>query len=272
MTSPIIRELRKNQGQAQGESSQEQVTCFFLHHAGGSSASFVWFPQHFPAHWRLRAAELPGRGVSMSEPPCRNITEVLDCLLPSVLDAADQPLAIFGHSMGALVGYELARELQRNGRPPVWLGMSGMPSPQAASRIFTERRDLWPLNRLLAFMRELGGTPDEMLQDAATVDYMVKILRRDLTIVDTYEYHPGAVLRMPIGVFWGVDDAVMTAQRREDWRNFTTAPVSFHSLPGGHFYLFDHVEQLSRHIVEEIRAALAAPEPLRGRQEEVSGT
>jgi surfactin synthase thioesterase subunit len=123
---------------------------------------------------------------------------------------------------------------------------------------FEERRDLWPRERLVTFMRSLGGTPDEMLRDADLVDYMVEILRSDLIVVDTYEYVERPPLGVPLSVFSGEQDPLTAKDLVEGWGQYCTEPVTFHSLPGGHFFLFDQVERFTQCLIKDIGKVLAA--------------
>jgi surfactin synthase thioesterase subunit len=168
--------------------------------------------------------------------------------------------------MGGLVAYELARELERSGIPPVWLGVSGIPAPRLMSHCFTERRDLWPQERLVTFMRGLGGTPEEMLESPDVVDYMVEVLRGDLAIVDTYTYADGPPLGMPLSVYAGEQDPLATHDMLEGWRAQSTARVAFHSWPGGHFYLYDRPERVARRMAMDIDTALTGHRDPAGRK------
>ncbi|MCX4675329.1 alpha/beta fold hydrolase [Streptomyces sp. NBC_01433] len=230
----------------------EELTCYFLHHAGGSAAGYMPLAQAFPPDWRLRAIDLPGRGTDYHQPHCRDAAEAVELLKPAFLAEASGPYAVFGHSMGALIGYELVRELERAGLPPVWLGVSAMPAPKLACARFSERRDLWSPEQLISFMRRLDGTPEEMLTDPDIAAWMVGILRGDLHLVDTYEYAEGPPVTVPMSVFMGVEDELSTPELIDDWQSYCTRPVRFHYLSGGHFYLFEQAESLARYMAEDI--------------------
>ncbi|MFE0640680.1 thioesterase II family protein [Streptomyces sp. NPDC058877] len=247
----MFRDLRKLPG-ASSNGPPEELTCYFLHHAGGSSAGYMPLAQAFPPGWRLRAIDLPGRGAASRQPHCRDAAEAVELIKPALLAEANGPYAVFGHSMGALIGYELVRELERAGRPPVWLGVSAMPAPRLACALFSERRDLWSPERLIGFMRRLGGTPEELLADPDTADWMVGVLRGDLHLVDTYAYAEGPPVTVPMSVFMGVEDELSRPELIDDWQSYCTRPVRFHSLPGGHFYLFEQAESLARHMAEDL--------------------
>ncbi|MFE4612665.1 thioesterase II family protein [Streptomyces niveus] len=247
----MFRDLRRR-AEAGSAVPGENFTCYFLHHAGGSSAGYMPLARSFPPGWRMRAVDFPGRGIASQEAHCRSSAEAVELLAPAFLKEVTGPYAVFGHSMGALVGYELVRVLERLGVPPVWLGVSAMPAPRRASIHFDQRRDLWSQDQLVGFMRQLGGTPKEMLEDPDMMDWMVEILRGDLGLVDTYEYMDGPPLGVPMSVYSGDLDPLSKPEMIDDWQSYCTGQVRFRSLPGGHFYLFDQPEEFARCVVADI--------------------
>ncbi|MEV7829020.1 alpha/beta fold hydrolase [Streptomyces subrutilus] len=232
-------------------------TLVLLHHAGGSAASFAPFAHRFPADWDVLAVDLPGRMMATGERGCRSTGEAVDWLAPRLLPLLDGPYAVFGHSMGALVAYELSRRLSGQGAPPVWVGLSGAPAP--GHRPGHDRRDLWPRERLVGFMRELGGTPEEVLAFPDVVDLMVRVLRGDLAVVDTYREHPGPPLACPVTVFTGADDPVATPAMTAPWSGRTTGATTACAWPGGHFYLFDHPDGVAARITRDVAGATGRP-------------
>ncbi|MEV6002181.1 alpha/beta fold hydrolase [Streptomyces griseomycini] len=249
----VIRDLGPRSGRYGNEEQETDLTCFVIHHSGGSAASYAPLAGHLPRTWRVIAVELPGRGAFAGGPACGDMAELVARLAPAVLDNAGDRYAVFGHSLGALVAYELAREAERRGAPPVWLGASGSAAPHRLR--LPERRDLWSRERLVTFLRELGGTPEEMLEIPDVVDYMVDVLRADLRIVDTYEHVDGPPLSIPISVFSGDADPLAAQELLGGWQERTLAPVRFHTWPGGHFYLFDHLESFCKTLVVDVNSA-----------------
>ncbi|MFF0483462.1 thioesterase II family protein [Streptomyces sp. NPDC004435] len=227
-------------------------TLLLLHHAGGSAAAFAPLLRHLPAEWRLLSLDLPGRMMAPDERGLRSTGEAVAWLAPLTRGVLDGPYGVFGHSMGALVAYELARELSRGGPPPAWVGLSGAPAP--GHRPDRDRRDLWPTERLTGLMRQLGGTPEEVLAIPELVGLMVEVLRGDLAIVDTYTEHPGPPLGAPLSLFTGHDDPVAHPALAAPWATRTTAGTAQHSWPGGHFYLFEHAAAVGRGIARDVSA------------------
>ena len=251
-----IRQLRDGPN-----SADPPMTVLFAHHAGGSALSYLPLARWLPAGWRPLGIELPGRVTSDGESSFRCSTDAVAWLLPFVLNEIRGPYALFGHSMGALVGFELVRELTRHGQPPVWLGLSGSPAPGRAGQRYGIRRDLWPQDRLLEFMRELGGTPEAALRTPEITHRMMRTLRDDLAIVDTHQYTAGVAVTVPLSVWVGLDDPVTAEEDLRLWRRHTTAEVRTRGWPGGHFYLFDQAPAVARQIhLDILLATSAAPE------------
>ncbi|MEU6421604.1 thioesterase II family protein [Streptomyces spiralis] len=243
-----------------------ELTLVLLHHAGGSAGGYRHFVSHLPEHWRVLAAELPGRVHASGQHGCRSVGEVVDRLLPVLRAEPVGAYAVFGHSMGALVAFELVRALERLGRPPLWLGLSGSPAPETGGPA-APRRHTWPRERLEDFMRRLGGTPDSAWHHPVLAERMVRTMRRDLEIIDTYEYDGGPPLTTPLSLFAGEADPLVPPERVRRWGEHTRASAIFHRLPGGHFYLFDRAAEVCRRIVEDVTAhtrravATRAPSP-----------
>ncbi|MGW5231255.1 thioesterase II family protein [Streptomyces nodosus] len=238
-----------------GQSSEGRTpfTLVFVHHAGGSAAAFVPFVRWLPLEWNLLSVDLPGRLMTTGERACRTSSEAVDFLLSRLRPQLNGPFAMFGHSMGALIAFEAARELSQKGMPPVWVGLSGAAAPE--SRRDRVQRHLWPREQLTAFMHELGGTPESVFEMPDVLDLMVRVLRQDLTIVDTYRRHAGPQLHIPIAVFTGRNDPMAPPEAAAFWSEHTTARTTMHSWPGGHFYLFDHAQAVGSAIRQEIDAA-----------------
>ncbi|GAA3390662.1 hypothetical protein GCM10017752_20210 [Streptomyces roseoviridis] len=233
--------------------ADDPFTLLLVHHAGGSAAAFAPLLRHLPADWRVLAVDLPGRMMAGGEDGCRSTGEAVDWLAPLTRRAVRGPYGVFGHSMGALIAYELSRELSRRGRPPVWVGLSGAPAP--GHRPDRAQRHLWSRDRLTRFMRELGGTPEEVLALPELVEPMVEALRGDLAVVDTYAEHPGPPLSVPLSLFTGRDDPVAGPELAAPWAGHTRAATKAHAWPGGHFYLFEHAAEVCQALARDVTDA-----------------
>ncbi|MFG2133557.1 thioesterase II family protein [Streptomyces sp. NPDC048751] len=237
-----------------------------LHHAGGSAVPYRGLVKSLGSRFRTRVVELPGRGATMGAKPCWSAREAVAFCLDVIGSEGMEPAGVFGHSMGAVIAFELAAELERRGTPAEWLGLSasrppGRPHP---SRV---RRDLWDDARLVAFLRELGGTPTELLEDPGTVAYMLGVLRPDLAIVDTYTPSVDAPLGTYTEVFHGADDPVLEGVEDHHWQACFRNEVRRHTWPDGHFYLFGREDELAAAICASFDRAVEWNIRERGRQD-----
>ncbi|MBT0772353.1 thioesterase [Kineosporia sp. J2-2] len=237
-----LRELRPDPG-------NPAMTLVFAHHAGGSALSYLPLARLLPEDWRVLGVELPGRITADDEVAFTGCGDAVRWLLPHLREVSSGPYALFGHSMGALVGFELVRALAAAGRPPVWLGVSASPAPGMRPGA---RRDLWPEHRLVDLMNRLGGTPGPLLSVPGLRERMVRVLRDDLALVDTYRYRPGPALDVPLSVWRAGGDSAATAVQMRPWHTHSTAPPRSRVWEGGHFYLFDQAAAVAAALAEEI--------------------
>ena len=155
-------------------------------------------------------AQLPGRGVRLFDPPMADLDELVARLTRAVADLADRPFLFFGHSVGALMAFEVARQLRRAGRPvPVSLWVSGAEGPR--TRLL--RRQLHQLEEaeLIEALREYNGTAQEMLDDRELMQLVLPGVRADFALSERYAYRPEPPLDLPIHVLLGESDELRRA-------------------------------------------------------------
>lgn len=248
-----IRELHRDR-LADERRLPPEMTVALIHHAGGSAVDFLPFVRHLPRRWRLLGLELPARYPSVQRPPCHTVEEAVGGMLGALWAEVPGPFAVFGHSMGALLAYELARVLERRGRPPVWLGLSAGAAPRLATG---DLRHRWAYDQLVGFMRTRGAAPGDLWQEPHILERMEHCLRNDLAIVDTYEYRAGPPLSTAMSVYSGSADPVVGDAELKPWVGHARGEVAFHTWPGGHFYLFERVDEVCARIAADIRGAMS---------------
>lgn len=216
---PAVRKLR--------------LLCF--PYAGGSVALYHTWHHDLPAAVQVCPIEFPGRGSRIGEPPLKELGLLVQSLLDLVLPHLDGPFALFGHSMGALVSFELARALKKIGKQPLHIFVSGRRAPQIPP---TERRtfDL-PHHQFVDSLRKLNGTPQELFQHSELMEIMIPILRADFEACQTYSYLDGPPLNSPITVLAGMQDEEAKTEYIEGWRRQTTSRFTSRVFPGDHFFL-----------------------------------
>ncbi|MHB9857125.1 thioesterase II family protein [Streptomyces sp. YIM S03343] len=227
--------------------------------AGGGAAVYRGWVDRLPASVELRAAQLPGRQDRMAEPPVTDLAELVrtlaDILLDDLADLDHGPFAFFGHSMGALLSFELARELRRRGGPlPVLLGLSGWSSPRGG--LPHERYSGLSDQQFLFALRRLGGMPQDVLNAPELLRLVLPTLRADFAVVESHTYRQEPPLRQPMSVFGGISDPFTERRGIEEWRHETTAPVTARHYPGKHFFLLEEADAVAVAFAGDLSRAL----------------
>lgn len=228
------------------------TTLLCLHHAGGNASMFRDWKWLLPGWIDPIAVQLPGRADRFDEQLCYDMDKLVDSLVDVVAPLLDRPVALFGSSMGARVGWSLAHALRER----------SMPAPQAlyvyASVAPSLERQIrgWngPDEGLVRYMRELGGTPSELFEDQELLTEMVAILRADLTVLSTHTYQPSAPLDIPITAFAGTADEESPPERMAPWGAETTGPFLMNVLDCGHFFDAHAVQQVTETLAADLRA------------------
>jgi medium-chain acyl-[acyl-carrier-protein] hydrolase len=200
----------------------------------------------------LCPVELPGRGSRFREPPFKSLLDLVDAAARALRPHLDARFALFGHSMGAIIGYELARELERvHGLRPVHLFVSGCPAP----KLMNWRPPLHglPDEEFLNEIRRLNGTPPAVLEHRELMEMMMALLRADLQVVETYKYAEGPPLECPITAFGGVEDSETTEQQIRAWGGHTSASFETVMLPGDHFFVHTAEAALLDNVIRRLR-------------------
>jgi len=212
------------------------LRLFCFPYAGGSAMVYRSWAEKLPANVEVVGIQLPGRASRRLEQPLSKLSELVALLGPALAGSLNEPFAFFGHSMGALVAFEFARLLRREGRAlPRHLFISGRSAPQL-NRCHAPLYNL-PTDELIQEIKQLDGTPREVLEHPELMELMLPILRADFSICDTYEYREAAPLECPISAFGGFQDVDVPRQNLEAWREQTSSIFSLRMLPGNHFFL-----------------------------------
>jgi surfactin synthase thioesterase subunit len=227
-----------------------RLVCF--PHAGGAATYYFPFSQALAPRVEVLSIQYPGRQDRRSEKAIDRLPELADRAF-DVLDGwTDRPFAIFGHSMGAIVGFEVARRCQQAGRDgPMRLFVSGRGAPTQQLQDSVHLRDD---AGLVGELRRTGGTALQLLADSEFVAAILPAVRADYRAIETYEYTPGPPLNCPITVLVGDKDPKTPAAAAAAWAAHSRQQVDLRSFPGGHFYLEDHRVE----VIDIVRASFAA--------------
>jgi medium-chain acyl-[acyl-carrier-protein] hydrolase len=230
------------------------LRLFCFPYAGaGASVYRTWGAELDPSV-EVLAIRPPGREGRFTEPLLTRIEPLLDGLFPAILPLLDQPFAFFGHSLGALVSFELCRRLRAAGRPlPEHLFVSGRCAAHLPPR--EENLHTLPDARLIEQVRRYNGTPLEVLADKDLLELVLPILRADFAIHETYAYADEPPLDVPITAFGGIDDLTVPEDQLDAWRHQTRKGFRRLMFPGDHFFLNKERVALLRAIAEDLRGA-----------------
>jgi medium-chain acyl-[acyl-carrier-protein] hydrolase len=216
--------------------SAPRLRLFCFPYAGASAWIYRSWKTGLPADIEVCPVQLPGRGARSTELPFTRLSPLVEALAPALAPLLDKPFAFFGHSLGALVSFELARRIRRDyGVNPERLFVSASRAPQIPHRhspIHTLPRD-----EFLAEVRRLNGTPAELLAHQEFMEIMLPLLRADFAIHETYEYSTEPPLDCPISAFGGLQDRRVSNNDLYEWHAQTKASFSLQMLPGDHFFL-----------------------------------
>ncbi|MFA0961378.1 thioesterase II family protein [Roseivirga sp. BDSF3-8] len=235
----------------------EKITVFFLPFAGGSRYSYNQFKQNAPAWIKVEPLDLPGRGSRFKEDLLNTIEEVVDDLYDQIKDKLDKPYAIYGHSMGATLGYLLTRKINDLNKPmPQHVFLTGTCGPAADRE--TKIRSTMPKDEFIAEVKNMGGSPDEILNDDQLMEFFEPILRGDFRILESYNHIPQEPLEVPFTVVIGADEEV-TEKEGKAWGQEFSTPLDFHIMPGNHFFIFDQYKDVLRLLARRLSALQPMP-------------
>jgi len=231
-----------------------EARLFCLPYAGSGAAVYRPWLAQLPATLELQIIQLPGRESRLREQPYAHMDALIGVLAPALEGRLDRPYMLFGHSMGALVAFELARAMRRRGAPPpACLAVSGrrapqLPDPEPALHQLPDGQFVG------AMVRRYNAIPRVILEDAELLGLFLPTLRADLALIETYAYTPEPPLDCPIAAFGGRDDTRASLADLEAWQAQSARPIGARQLPGGHFYLQGERANLVAAIVATLGA------------------
>ncbi len=236
---------------------QARLRLFCIPYAGGGASMFRPWLDGLPADIEVCGIQLPGREARLGELACTRITPLIQALADAILPYLDRPFAFYGHSMGALVCFELARQLRRiSHRVPLCLYLAAYRAPQLPNpniKIYHLPAEVFKV------VLRADGIPETILQNKELMQAMLPTLRADFEICDTYEYREKTPLSCPFVIFGGQEDVRVRLADLEAWSVHSSATCSLFMLPGSHFFLHSAQDQLLAAISQDLELRLSPP-------------
>ncbi|WP_295473019.1 alpha/beta fold hydrolase [uncultured Pseudomonas sp.] len=216
------------------------VQLFCLPYSGASAMVFSRWRRHLPQWLQVQPVEIPGRGARLGEALQTDMPALARQLALEILPALKTPYALFGHSLGALLAFEIAHVLRELGAPPpVSLFASGTAAPSMRDDYARGFADPKTDAQLKAELRDLNGTPQEVLDNEELMALTLPVLRADFRLCGLYQRRQRPLLSCPIHVLGGKDDKA-TQEQLIAWQQESDANFSLEMLPGRHFFIHDH--------------------------------
>jgi medium-chain acyl-[acyl-carrier-protein] hydrolase len=226
-----------------------RLFCFT--YAGGGPSIFNGWADLLPADVEPCFVQLPGREARMLELPFTSMPAAADAVADALRPYLDVPFAFFGHSLGGIMSFEVARRLRAGGeRAPELLVVSACRAPQLPPG--SKPIHALPDEQFVQALREMKGTPHEVLANPRLLELVLPTVRADLAVFETYRYEPEEPLTSPISVLGGREDTIVTRREQLPWSRQTRSVCFFRAFPGDHFFLLGVRELVVRAIAQDL--------------------
>ncbi len=251
---PLLRQQANSTANASANTAASGESCasvnasastanvFFFPYAGAGASIYRHWGKLFPSTMNLFAIQAPGRETRYSEPFISSITTFAGAVANAIEHVTDEPIVLFGHSLGAACAYETARALERADRTPALLVVSGRQCPGTVSK----RAPISHLSdaQFLEHVRTYKGTPAEVLENEELMELLLPLLRADFALSEHYKSAPEPLLTCPILGVGSTSDEWLDEETLSRWNTLTKGIFESHWFEGDHFYLNHRTEEL----------------------------
>ncbi|MGG3571972.1 thioesterase domain-containing protein [Bacillus gobiensis] len=237
---------------------EARMRLFCFSYAGGGANVYKTWNKYLPDDLELASIELPGRGRRITEPSIRHKDILVETLKKAILPYLEEkPFCFFGHSMGALIAYELIQSLNKSeGLLPRHFFPSAHRAPHLQRSTNKTTYNL-PDDALIQRLRELDGTPETVLNNKELLNIVLPIMRADLQICETYQYSAdNKVLSVPITAFAGKGDRSVAVESIDAWSSLTSRSFDCIKMEGNHFFIHQHEQVIVQKIAETLELSV----------------
>jgi len=230
------------------------VRLFCFHCAGGSASEFRSWPAHLPARIELIAVQLPGREGRVNEPFIVRVEDLISGVVEAVTPFLDKPYVVFGHSFGAIGGFEMIRELRRRGlRQPLLFVAAG----RRAAHVNDQKPpiSLLPQDEFVEELRKrYGHHLGPILESAELRAMLIPQIHADFALSEAYRFHDEQPLDCPVAAFAGISEKSLKPAALNAWCVHTSQSFLSQRFPGGHFF----IRESQAAVIEAIKQAIGA--------------
>lgn len=228
-----------------------EIRLFCFAYAGGAPSIFRSWSNLLLPQVEACAIQLPGRENRLREKPYSNFEPLVKEITAAIMEYMDKPYALFGHSLGAMLSFEVVRHLRREKvQKPKYLFVSGKRAVCLPNKLPLLYH--LPEREFIEGLKRYNGIPDIILQEPELMRLFLPMLRADITVNETYRYLPEAPLECPIMAFGGIKDNTVSCNEVQDWYQLTNSRFDSHFFPGGHFFLNEYKKELLQFINKEL--------------------
>jgi medium-chain acyl-[acyl-carrier-protein] hydrolase len=235
------------------------VRLLFFPHAGGAPTFFSPWMALLGPDIEGVCVQYPGRGQRFREKSLTSIPEIVDGIVRRFNDMSSKPFAFYGHSMGGLVAFEVARRLRRMGMPTPQHLFVGSSRPPHLGLAFDPIHTLPEAEFIESLQARYGGIPTLIYQDRDILNFFMTAMRADFTAYELHRMEHEDPLPMPITAFAGTADGAVTAASMKEWAIHTDAEFELNVVPGGHFFPLSTIETLIETIRDRVIPRPATP-------------
>jgi medium-chain acyl-[acyl-carrier-protein] hydrolase len=232
-----------------------QIRLFCFPYAGAGASIFRRWTALLPDWVEMVAIQPPGREGRFVEPLPNNVREMASAIASAIAPWLDLPYAIFGHSLGTLVGFQTAVELRQLGMPqPKVIIMSGRGAPH----LLHQRCDryLLPHDRFVEEVRKMQGTPEEVLASEEMMELLVPMLRADFALNATYDAGEPPAFDCPLFAYGGSGDPEVLEDDLAQWQQYSSQATRIRMFDGGHFFVETVREQVLQQLAQDLAGSL----------------
>lgn len=227
------------------------VRLFCFHCAGGDASTFYPWAKKINSSIELISIQLPGHGMKFDEPKLRSMEAIIAYLNNAILPYFDRPYFFFGHSLGALVAFELTRSLQKNCKPlPECLFVAGKNPPHIRDQKFICHLSD---QEIIEEIKKYNGIPAEILAETSLMNIFLPIFRADFEVLETYVYYKSLPLTCNLIALGGVEDPIVKAVNIEAWKIHTSGKFQSYLLTGDHFFIKSQQPEVLEIIYQTIQ-------------------